>query len=324
MYLGSYGLIIASSIALRWYHTDPILSSEVRLVLLLLNLLVLCCSLATFEVKSMIEDGFEYFESFWNKNDMMLFAMSIICLVQEYLNFAYQKRKIGRFLEGDEEMLEEEEEEEVVPDYPIEKGFDYKKYYKAYDPHESILRVCYSMLIINTHIKTLNVLSFYSSVAFIIKAMQRVIIDIQGYAIFFFFLVTMYALCNNALDLLWLNSDAMWPTGDYVGMGGMPFSVFVTTYRISVGDFILNTFRFPGNPITTTAWFVFLSQMIIQFFLMMNFAIQIAEGGYGSVKEVRMEEAYQKKCEVICELNGVFGKIAKRKNTNILVTRECI
>ena len=107
-------------------------------------------------------------------------------------------------------------------------------------------------------------------------------------------------------------------------MGGMPFAIFMSTYRMSMGDFILNTFRFPGNPITTIAWLVFISQMIIQFFLMMNFAIQIAEGGYGSVKEVQVEEAYQKKCEVICELNEVFGRIAARKPTNILITRMCI
>jgi hypothetical protein len=161
-----------------------------------------------------------------------------------------------------------------------------------YDPHESIMRVCYSLLIINTHVKTLNVLSFYPSVAFIIKAMQRVIEDIGGYAVFFFFLVTMYALAFNALDLLWLNSDAMWPEGDYVGMGGMAFATFVTTFRNSVGDFVLNTFRFPSRPVVTASWIVFLTQMIIQFFLMMNFAIQIAEGGYGSVKEVQIEEAY--------------------------------
>lgn len=56
----------------------------------------------------------------------------------------------------------------------------------------------------------------------------------------------------------------------------------------------------------------------------MNFAIQIAEAGYGSVAEVQEEEAYQKKCEIICELNEVFGSIASRKQTNILVTREWV
>jgi len=292
-----------------------------------MNLIMLCMSLMTFEVKSMLEDGLAYFSSFWNKNDMMLFVMSIICLVQEISNLKYQSKAfqtsvLALPLRGLEETAEEEAED--LPDIFSVSGFDYKGYYMHYDPHESITRVCYSLLIINTHIKTLNVLSFYPSVAFIIKAMQRVIEEIQGYAVFFFFLVLMYALAYNALDLLWLNSDAMWPEGDYVGMGGMVFATFITTYRISVGDFLLGTFRFLGNPLTTAVWFVFLTQMIIQFFLMMNFAIQIAEAGYGSVASVQIEEAYQKKCAVICELNSVFGQIAKRKKTNILITRECI
>lgn len=74
-----------------------------------------------------------------------------------------------------------------------------------------MLRVTYSILVINTHVKTLNVLSFYSSVAFIIKAMAAVFTEIPGYASMFFFLLIMYALSYNALDLLWLNSDAMFP-----------------------------------------------------------------------------------------------------------------
>lgn len=140
-----------------------------------------------------------------------------------------------------------------------EAGFNYPQYYKDYDKGESLLRCMYSILIINIHIKLLNVLSFYVSVAFVIKAMQRVIEDIQGYGVFFFFLVLMYALAYNALDLLWLNSDALTPEGDFRGMGGMPFAFFIATYRMSLGDFILNTFRFPGNPITVVAWIVFLT-----------------------------------------------------------------
>ena len=35
----------------------------------------------------------------------------------------------------------------------------------------------------------------------------------------------------------------------------------------------------------------------------------------------RLEESYQKKCAVLCELNSVFGRIAKRKILNILVSR---
>ena len=213
----SYVLIVSASLALRYWHTHPVLSSEIRVSLLSINLLILILSLGTFEVKSMIENKLAYFESFWNKNDMALFVMSITCLVMEVNNLKYQLEKIaGRRLAetGEDEEGEEEEEEEVVIDpitgLPVwEYGFDYKKHYIIYDKNESIMRCFYSILIVNTHIKTLNVLSFYSSVAFLIKAMQRVIEDIQGYAVFFFFLVLMYALANNALDLLWLNSDAL-------------------------------------------------------------------------------------------------------------------
>jgi 16S rRNA U516 pseudouridylate synthase RsuA-like enzyme len=36
---------------------------------------------------------------------------------------------------------------------------------------------------------------------------------------------------------------------------------------------------------------------------------------------MRVEEAYKKKCAVLCELNSVFGTLAKRKTVNIIVTR---
>jgi hypothetical protein len=141
--------------------------------------------------------------------------------------------------------------------------------------------VCYSVLLVTTHIKTLNILSFYEQIAFIISALARVFDEIRGYAVFFLFLVLMYGLAYNALDIVWYNSSSLTPMGDYVGMGGMVFATFVSTFRQSIGDFYVTTFRFPENPQTTAVWFVWLTQMIIQFFLMMNFAIQIAEGGYG-------------------------------------------
>lgn len=202
MYVTSYLLIISSSLALRFFHTHPVLSSEIRAILLSVNIVILILSLGTFEVKSMIESGLSYFESFWNKNDIMLFCMSIVCLVQEFLNLKYQIKKQSRHL------AEVPDEEDMIPQII---GFDYKSYYKAYDPHESALRVLYAILVINTHVKTLNVLSFYSSVAFIIKAMAAVFAEIPGYACLFSFLLIMYALSYNALDLLWFNSDAVYP-----------------------------------------------------------------------------------------------------------------
>lgn len=89
MYMMSYVLIVSASLALRYFHTHQVLSSEIRVSLLSMNLLILILSLGTFEVKSMIENKLAYFESFWNKNDMMLFVMSITCLVMEVNNLKY-------------------------------------------------------------------------------------------------------------------------------------------------------------------------------------------------------------------------------------------
>jgi multisubunit Na+/H+ antiporter MnhG subunit len=85
LYLTSYFLIVSASIALRWTDEYPYESSATRATLLTINLVVLVMSLCTFEVKSLLADGLkEYLSSFWNKNDMLLFTLSITNLIQEY------------------------------------------------------------------------------------------------------------------------------------------------------------------------------------------------------------------------------------------------
>ena len=179
----------------------------------------------------------------------------------------------------------------------------------------------YSILVINTHLKTLNVLSFYSSVAFIIKAMAAVFKEIPGYAVMFFFFVLMFSLGFNALDIVWYSSSSPNKESDEVGLGGMAAATYFATIRNSIGDFQINTFKYPEQKTTIAVWVLFLIMLVLQFFLMMNFAIQIAEGGYGSVAKTQKEQAYQQKCKIICELNDVFGSFVPRKPNNILVTR---
>jgi hypothetical protein len=127
MYMLSYVLIVGSSLALRFFHTEPVLSAQIRAALLSVNIIILILSLGTFEVKSILENGLSYFDSFWNKNDVLLFTMSIVCLVQEFLNLKYQKQKHER-------KLAEADEDEEEPELIINYGFDYKAYYLAYDP----------------------------------------------------------------------------------------------------------------------------------------------------------------------------------------------
>jgi hypothetical protein len=127
MYMLSYVLIVGSSLALRFFHTEPVLSAQIRAALLSVNIIILILSLGTFEVKSILENGLSYFDSIWNKNDVLLFTMSIVCLVQEFLNLKYQKQKHER-------KLAEADEDEEEPELIINYGFDYKAYYQAYDP----------------------------------------------------------------------------------------------------------------------------------------------------------------------------------------------
>jgi hypothetical protein len=89
LYMLSYILIVSSSVALRWYDTDPFESSRFRAVLLTINLVILSIGLVTYEVRSMITDKFDYIKDLWNLNDVTLFIMSIITLIMEYQNLSY-------------------------------------------------------------------------------------------------------------------------------------------------------------------------------------------------------------------------------------------
>jgi len=81
--MASFLLILSSVIILMWQDTDPKVAGAIRTSLMSVNLFVLVLSLCTFEIKSMMEDGLSYFKSFYNINDICLFALSTACLVQE-------------------------------------------------------------------------------------------------------------------------------------------------------------------------------------------------------------------------------------------------
>jgi len=239
---------------LRWYVEAPVESSRARLVMLEINMCILCVSLVTFEIKSIFNDKLEYFKSFWNLNDVTLFIMSILCLVLEYKNFKYQQSLVNRELADPAPTTTALTAEEEA----LANAFDYKAYYLAYDPIESTLRVCYSILIINTHIKTLNVLSFYESVAFILRAMESVFLEIRAFAVFYLFVTMVFALAFNALEVIYYNPDVQRETGDYSDMGGLPFAAITASYRSALGDFSLSNFKFLGFQ-KAFAWIVWLA-----------------------------------------------------------------
>jgi hypothetical protein len=63
----------------------------IRIILLGANLLLLCLSLCTFEIRSFLADKIGYFQSFWNLNDICLFMMSLLTLFEEVKAFMQNK-----------------------------------------------------------------------------------------------------------------------------------------------------------------------------------------------------------------------------------------
>ena len=79
--------------------------------------------------------------------------------------------------------------------------------------------------------------------------------------------------------------------------------------------------KFLPVPQRYCGWFLFVISIAIDQIVLMNLVIALISENYGEVVNMRVEEAYQKKCNVLVELNSVFGGFAKRKNMNILITR---
>lgn len=129
--------------------------------LLAVNLFVLLVSLCTFEIKSLLNDGWNYFKSFYNQNDIALFTFSVVNLAQEIL-FLKSIKASGS-----------------TSTNPTDKDetFDPLTYY-TYGRRESVMRVTYSIMIIVVHIKLLNVFSFYGQVAFLVKMIEKLVVNI--------------------------------------------------------------------------------------------------------------------------------------------------
>lgn len=80
--------------------------------------------------------------------------------------------------------------------------------YYDYPLWESYIRVTYSVLIINSHLKVLNVAQFSESVAFIVKMLETVFTVFMPFLLLNFSIMVCFSFCNNALDLVFFNSDS--------------------------------------------------------------------------------------------------------------------
>jgi hypothetical protein len=162
----------------------------------------------------------------------------------------------------------------------------------VYDTRESVMRVTYSLMVISIHIKVLNVLSFYASVAFLVKIMEKLVDALSTFLAFFVFMIAMFMMSFRALDVVFNNGDIMQPPGDYTGLGGIGTASFFYTFRMSLGDFDISTFKNLPGPQKHLAFPVFVSCLVVMMLVYVNINVQVIEGVLGEVNERRMEEAY--------------------------------
>lgn len=123
-------------------------------------------------------------------------------------------------------------------------------------------------------------------------------------------IIIMFSFCVNALDLVFFNSDSPTQGGDYDGFFDMLGPILLYTIRNSVGDFQPDTLKFLPMPQRITMWIYFLMIIVINVLVFMNFVIALINDCYNEVAESRVEEAFQKKCAILCELDSVFGGLA--------------
>jgi hypothetical protein len=180
--------------------------------------------------------------------------------------------------------------------------FDPIEYYD-YEEWLQWLRVFYCFLIINVSVKVLNVAQFNDSIAFLVKVLGKVVSVILPFVVLWMCIIIMFTFCVNALDLIFYNSDSTTQGGDYEGFFGMFGPALLYTIRNSVGDFQPDTLKFLPMPQRITMWIYFLLIIAINVLVFMNFVIALINDCYNEVAESRVEEAFQKKCAILCELD---------------------
>lgn len=279
-----------------------------RCIITCLNLLVLCMSLCTFEIKSFLSDKLGYVQSFWNQNDMCLFLMSMTVCIMELMIFIQQRDNF----EVDYGLLDDEEEEEIPEGgtaaarflmrgmkrmlRPKKKArgelvFDVAEYY-SYPKYEQYLRMTYGILAINSFLKILNVAQFSANVAFLVKMLAFIFEKFKPFVIFWFAIIWMFALCVQALDVVFYNGDSMTQGGEYNGFFGMFGPCLIYTIRNSVGDFQPDTIKFLPTYQRIFMWMYWIMITIISVLIFMNFTIALINDSYQESIPTRIEEAY--------------------------------
>ena len=244
-----------------------------------------------------MRDKLEYFTDFWNINDIIFCIILTTTIIADFK--IDTTRTIPMIDPVSGETLEEREVLEPTPEVQF-------------------TRICYALLAIVSFIKLLSLLRIYNNISFIIKMLFRVSEELTPFLFLFMGFVGTFSFVVVALDMQRENLEE---DGDpYAGLGGIGYFMFVL--RTSFGDFSVDPFKDMPMGISIFMWIFWLIVIFCNTIIFLNFIIAVISDSYEQIMDTRIEEIYQKKAQLLADIQSVFGE-KSTKNANILVTRTC-
>ena len=92
--------------------------------------------------------------------------------------------------------------------------------------------------------------------------------------------------------------------------------------RTALGDFQVGTFKIMQTSTLYMTWIFWIILVIINTVIFLNFCIAVISDVYEQVMQTRQEEVFQKKAEILVDLDEVFGHKIKPVLREIRVTRQ--
>lgn len=112
------------------------------------------------------------------------------------------------------------------------------------------------------------------------------------------------------------------PFQEYTGFTNWFFPFFMYSLRQSMGDIKVDTFKQEATLIMLVTWTVWFILVVVNSMIFINFITGAIEKVWMELTEQKDEQAYQKKVQILRDLDILFGDKLDPLSTNILLTRQ--
>ena len=175
-------------------------------------------------------------------------------------------------------------------------------------------RIVYSLLVILAYLKLLFLFRLFDNISFIIKMLKQVAQELLPFLFLFLSFIVVFALMIMTLgfEIDGLEEDP------YDGLGRVGFLMYVL--RTSLGDFEVDTFKQLRPVSRMILWVFWMIIILANTIIFLNFLIAVISDVYEQVMESKTEEIFQKKAQILAQIETVIGN-SERDQPTILLTR---